>query len=95
MRAAFRFFAAAIEAFLARADRSSGVMFLADVLPPLAPICAMAARNRSRESVRMPTIVPYRLGTREIVAFLGLDILPVRCILSSVLNAREMKVLDH
>ena len=36
-RWAVRFFAAASDAFLARADRSSGVMFCADVFPPSLP----------------------------------------------------------
>jgi len=33
-----RFFAAAMAAFFARAERSSGVMFFAAVLPPSAPV---------------------------------------------------------
>jgi len=36
-RFAVRFLAAAIEAFLARADRSLGVMFFAAVFPPSLP----------------------------------------------------------
>jgi len=47
-RSAVRFFAAAREAFLARADLSSGVIFFADALPPSAPnlreISVIAAR---------------------------------------------------
>jgi hypothetical protein len=46
---AVRFFAAASDAFLARADRSSGVMFFAAVFPPWLPnlraISVMAART--------------------------------------------------
>src|SRR5690349_4687406 len=38
-RAAVRFRAAASDAFRARADRSSGVMFFAAVLPPCLPNC--------------------------------------------------------
>src|ERR1035441_7384115 len=48
-RAAVRFFAAASDAFFARADRSSGVMFFAAALPPLRPkvraISVIAART--------------------------------------------------
>jgi len=48
-RFAVRTSAAANDAFFARADRSSGVMFLADALPPCRPnmraISVMAART--------------------------------------------------
>jgi hypothetical protein len=41
-RFAVRFFAAAIDAFLARAERSSGVIVSRLRFPPFAPICAIA-----------------------------------------------------
>jgi hypothetical protein len=48
-RAAVRFFAAAMAAFFARADRSSGVMVsrlrLPPILPPFAPISRMISRK--------------------------------------------------
>lgn len=48
-RFAVRFSAAAMDAFLARAERSSGVMFWADALPPCLPnlraISVIAART--------------------------------------------------
>ncbi len=71
MRAAVRFFAATIDAFFARAERSSGVMFFAAVLPPFAPICAIACRNTSLDSCR--TALSYRLGEHKIDVRLDLD----------------------
>jgi hypothetical protein len=53
-RSAVRFFAAASDAFLARAERSVAVMFLAAVLPPFAPIAAIACRSTSRVSLAIP-----------------------------------------
>jgi hypothetical protein len=50
-RSAFRFFAAASEAFLARAERSSGVIVsrlrLPPILPPLRPISRMTSETKS------------------------------------------------
>lgn len=60
-RSAVRFFAAASDAFLARADRSSGVIFLAEALPPILPnfraISAIAARTSAEIFMLMPSMV--------------------------------------
>ena len=49
-RSAVRFFAAASDAFLARAERSAAVMLLAAVFPPFDPIAAIACRSSVRVS---------------------------------------------
>ena len=53
-RSAVRFFAAAVAAIFARAERSSGVMVSRLRLPPLEPIAAIACRIRSRVSFAAP-----------------------------------------
>src|ERR1700722_7367047 len=53
-RSAVRFFAAAVAAFFARADRSSAVIVSRLRLPPLEPIAAIACRMRSRDNLAMP-----------------------------------------
>jgi len=54
---AVRFFAAARDAFLARSERSAAVIFLAEVLPPNAPvlraISAIAARTSGEILIAM------------------------------------------
>jgi hypothetical protein len=45
IRSAGRFLAAASEAFLARAERSSAVIFFVEVLPPNAPVLRRSKRN--------------------------------------------------
>ena len=60
-RSAVRFAAAAIEAFLARAERSSGVMFCAAFLPPSRPkvrdTSVIAARTSAGIFIPIPQIV--------------------------------------
>src|SRR5580700_4631048 len=52
-RSAVLFFAAAIAAFLALAERSSGVMVSRLRLPPFEPIAAIACRSSSRDNLAM------------------------------------------
>lgn len=62
-RSAVRFFAAALDAFFARADRSSAVMVSRLRFPPFAPIAPITCRIRSRD-IRLPMhlmIQPHRL----------------------------------
>jgi hypothetical protein len=59
-RAAVRFFAATADAFLARSDLSSGVMFFAAVFPPLRPklrdISVIAARTSAGIFIAIPEL---------------------------------------
>lgn len=57
-RFSVRFFAAASDAFLARAERSSGVMFLAAVLPPSAPVLRAMSLIAARTSAGIFTPMP-------------------------------------
>ena len=90
-RSAVRFFAAAIDAFLARADRSSGVNSAADFLPPCLPnlraISVIAARTSA--GIFMPsrihlTLSGEKLDGRKIEENL-LTSKGVGCILDSLL----------
>ena len=62
-RFSVRFFAAASEAFLARAERSSGVMFLAAVLPPNAPVLRAISRIAARTSAGILTLIPLMVAS--------------------------------
>lgn len=81
-RASVLFFAAASDAFFARAERSSGVMFFAAIFPPSDPvlraISAMASRTSRGILIAIATIViPKYLRCR--VA----SVWPRKCVIAS------------
>ena len=72
-RSAVRFSAAAMDAFLARAERSSGVEFAAAFFPPCLPnlraTSAIAART-SAEIFTLMSFMIHRTGYGDVVATL-------------------------
>jgi hypothetical protein len=92
-RSAVRFFAAASDAFLARAERSSGVMFVAAVLPPSLPNLRATSVIAARTSAEILTLISSMVHLRLYGG--NIDILGGKVYSESGSDVRFAKGIEH